>query len=51
MTKGHQVLNLAGVFLPFLGFLVAIVLLWDAWVDWTSLADHGRDVRRHASWA
>ena len=38
MTKGHQVLNLAGVFLPFLGFLVAIVLLWDAWVDWTSLA-------------
>jgi stearoyl-CoA desaturase (Delta-9 desaturase) len=38
MTKGHQVLNLAGVFLPFLGFLAAIVLLWDAWVDWTSLA-------------
>ena len=38
MTKGHQVLNLAGVFLPFLGFLAAILLLWDAWVDWTSLA-------------
>jgi stearoyl-CoA desaturase (delta-9 desaturase) len=31
-------MNLAGVFLPLLGFLVAIVLLWDAWVDWTSLA-------------
>jgi stearoyl-CoA desaturase (delta-9 desaturase) len=31
-------LNLAGVFLPFLGFLVAIVLLWDDWVDGTSLA-------------
>ena len=38
MTKGHQVLNLAGVFLPFLGFLAAILLLWDAWVDWTALA-------------
>jgi stearoyl-CoA desaturase (Delta-9 desaturase) len=38
MTKAHQVLNLAGVFLPFLGFLVAILLLWDEWVDWTSLA-------------
>jgi stearoyl-CoA desaturase (delta-9 desaturase) len=38
MTKGHQVLNLTGVFLPFLGFLAAIVLLWDDWVDWTSLA-------------
>jgi stearoyl-CoA desaturase (Delta-9 desaturase) len=38
MTKGHQVLNLAGVFLPFVGFLAAILLLWDAWVDWTSLA-------------
>ena len=31
-------LNLAGVFLPFIGFVVAIVLLWDDWVDWTSLA-------------
>jgi stearoyl-CoA desaturase (delta-9 desaturase) len=32
------VLNLAGVVLPFAGFVVAIVLLWDDWVDWTSLA-------------
>ena len=31
-------LNLAGVVLPFAGFVVAIVLLWDDWVDWTSLA-------------
>jgi stearoyl-CoA desaturase (Delta-9 desaturase) len=38
MTKGHQVLNLAGVFLPLLGVLAAIVLLWDTAVGWTSLA-------------
>src|SRR5215212_9580311 len=38
MTKGHQVLNLAGVFLPLLGVLVAIVLLWDTAVGWASLA-------------
>lgn len=38
MTRGHQVLNLAGVVLPFVGFLAAILLLWDEWVDWTSLA-------------
>ena len=31
-------MNLTGVLLPFLGFLVAIVLLWDKLVDWTSLA-------------
>jgi stearoyl-CoA desaturase (Delta-9 desaturase) len=31
-------LNLTGVVLPFLGVLLAIVLLWDQWVDWTSLA-------------
>jgi stearoyl-CoA desaturase (delta-9 desaturase) len=37
MTKGHQVLNLAGVFLPFAGVLVAILLLWDTAVGWTSL--------------
>jgi stearoyl-CoA desaturase (delta-9 desaturase) len=38
MSRGHQVLNLAGVFLPFIGFVTAIVLLWDDWVDATSLA-------------
>ena len=38
MTKGHQILNLAGVFLPLLGVLLAIVLLWDTAVGWTSLA-------------
>jgi stearoyl-CoA desaturase (Delta-9 desaturase) len=38
MSRGHQVLNLTGVFLPFIGFVTAIVLLWDAWVDAPSLA-------------
>src|SRR4051794_20060624 len=38
MTRGHQVLNLIGVFLPLLGVLVAILLLWDTAVGWTSLA-------------
>jgi stearoyl-CoA desaturase (delta-9 desaturase) len=37
VSKGHQVLNLAGVVFPFLGFLAAVVLLWDTFVDWTSL--------------
>jgi stearoyl-CoA desaturase (delta-9 desaturase) len=37
MSRGHQLLNLAGVFLPFIGFVTAIVLLWDDWVDETSL--------------
>ena len=46
MTRGHQVLNLTGVFLPFVGVLVAIVLLWDTAVGWTSLAVLARDVRR-----
>jgi stearoyl-CoA desaturase (delta-9 desaturase) len=31
-------LNLTGVVAPFVGVLAAIVLLWDQWVDWTSLA-------------
>ncbi|MBE2317249.1 fatty acid desaturase [Solirubrobacter sp. CPCC 204708] len=38
MTWTHRVLNLAGVVLPFVGVIVAIVLLWDKLVDWTSLA-------------
>src|SRR4051812_44678170 len=38
MTRGHQLLNLTGVFLPLVGVLVAIVLLWDTAVGWTSLA-------------
>ena len=47
-------MNLTGVLLPFVGVLLAIVLLWDQLVDWTSLAvlagdvrhqRHGRDAR------
>ena len=38
MSKSHRALNLTGVLLPFLGVLLAIVLLWDQLVDWTSLA-------------
>jgi stearoyl-CoA desaturase (delta-9 desaturase) len=38
VSKSHRALNLTGVLLPFLGVLLAIVLLWDQLVDWTSLA-------------
>src|SRR3954453_9731768 len=38
MSRAHQLFNLSGVALPFAGFIAAIVLLWDAWVDWSSLA-------------
>jgi stearoyl-CoA desaturase (delta-9 desaturase) len=29
--------NLAGVVLPFAGVLIAVLLLWNSWVDWTDL--------------
>jgi stearoyl-CoA desaturase (delta-9 desaturase) len=38
MSRAHRLTNLAGVFLPFAGFVVAVVLLWDRWVDWSALA-------------
>jgi stearoyl-CoA desaturase (delta-9 desaturase) len=38
MSRAHRITNLAGVLLPFVGFVVAIVLLWDSWVNWTALA-------------
>jgi stearoyl-CoA desaturase (Delta-9 desaturase) len=38
MSRAHRLINLAGVLLPFAGFVVAIVLLWDRWVDWSALA-------------
>jgi stearoyl-CoA desaturase (delta-9 desaturase) len=38
MSRTHQLFNLSGVLLPFAGFLIAVVLLWDKWVDWSSLA-------------
>jgi stearoyl-CoA desaturase (delta-9 desaturase) len=38
MTALHRWLNLAGVLLPFLGFVVAVALLWNTLVDWADLA-------------
>jgi stearoyl-CoA desaturase (Delta-9 desaturase) len=37
MTRTHRALNLAGVFLPFVAFLVSVVLLWHRLVDWSDL--------------
>jgi stearoyl-CoA desaturase (delta-9 desaturase) len=38
MTRAERTANLIGVVVPFLGVLVAIVLLWERWVDGTDLA-------------
>jgi stearoyl-CoA desaturase (delta-9 desaturase) len=38
MTVLHRWLNLAGVLLPFIGFVLAVVLLWNTLVDWADLA-------------
>ncbi|MDA8068740.1 MAG: hypothetical protein M0T77_09040, partial [Actinomycetota bacterium] len=38
MTRLERISNLAGVVVPFLGVLVAIVLLWKRMVDWTDIA-------------
>src|SRR6185436_7060080 len=38
MSALHRWMNLAGVLLPFLGFVVAVVLLWNTLVDWSDLA-------------
>ena len=38
MSALHRWFNLAGVLLPFVGFVVAVVLLWNTLVDWSDLA-------------
>ena len=38
MTRAERYANLAGVVVPFAGILIAIVLLWNSWVDWIDLA-------------
>src|SRR5919199_5646077 len=38
MPQGERLANLAGVVIPFLGLLAAIVLLWNRAVDWIDLA-------------
>ncbi len=37
MTRAERIANLIGVIVPFLGVLVAIVLLWNRAVDWTDV--------------
>ncbi len=38
MSRAEKTANLAGVVVPFLGVLLAIVLLWNRWVDGIDLA-------------
>src|SRR4051794_31577057 len=38
MTRAERIANLIGVVVPFAGILVAVVLLWNSWVDVTDLA-------------
>jgi stearoyl-CoA desaturase (delta-9 desaturase) len=38
MTRAERITNLAGVVLPFVGVIAAIVMLWNKWVDGTDLA-------------
>ena len=38
VSRAHQLSNLTGVVLPFLGVIVAIVLLWGTLVHWSALA-------------
>ena len=38
MTRAHKLSNLAGVLVPPLGVLAAILLLWNSLVDWSDLA-------------
>jgi stearoyl-CoA desaturase (delta-9 desaturase) len=37
VTRAERIANLIGVIVPFLGVLVAIVLLWNRAVDWTDV--------------
>ncbi|MDQ3162801.1 MAG: acyl-CoA desaturase [Gaiellaceae bacterium] len=38
MSRTHKLINLAGIVLPFVGLIVAIVLLWDRMVGLTELS-------------
>jgi stearoyl-CoA desaturase (delta-9 desaturase) len=38
MSRAEKTANLAGVVVPFAGTLLAVVLLWNSWVDATDLA-------------
>jgi stearoyl-CoA desaturase (delta-9 desaturase) len=38
MSRAHQLSNLTGVVLPFVGVVVAVALLWGTFVHWESIA-------------
>lgn len=38
MTRGEKIVNMIGVVVPFLGFLAAVVLLWNKAIDWIDVA-------------
>jgi stearoyl-CoA desaturase (delta-9 desaturase) len=38
VSRAEKLANLAGVIVPFAGTLIAVVLLWNSWVDATDLA-------------
>ena len=38
MSRTEKTANLLGVVIPFIGVIVAVVLLWQRWVDVTDLA-------------
>jgi stearoyl-CoA desaturase (delta-9 desaturase) len=38
VTLSHRIANLLGVFVPFIGFVVAVALLWDRFVGFSQLA-------------
>jgi stearoyl-CoA desaturase (delta-9 desaturase) len=37
VTRRHRIANLLGVFVPFVGFVVAVALLWHRFVGWREL--------------
>src|ERR671911_2175503 len=37
MTRAERYANMAGVIVPFIGLIAAIVFLWQDWVDWIDL--------------
>jgi len=38
VTRAHKIFNLLGVAVPFVGLLVAVILLWNRLVDWSDIA-------------
>ena len=38
LSRNERMMNLGGVVVPIVAFVLAVVLLWDSWVGWTELA-------------